>query len=352
MINVAALTSGKNVPSARFRVRQHIEPLKRAGICVREYIPVVSKYTPVPFSSFFSGLSSIPVRAFWKWMKILPSIPGVMGSWAAQMTWLERGLDPGMFTLERFIKRPLVLDVDDAIWLTPPFGRTAAMRLGKLADVVLAGNRHIAEWFGRCAGDVRLVPTCVDTDRIKPRNFENGDPSPKRFAVGWTGTSSNFPALYQIEKGVAEFLRNHDAELVIVADEAPRFSELGPDRVRYVKWKPDREIDILTQMDVGLMPLPFDEWSLGKCSFKMLQYMAAGLPVVVSPVGMNVEILAMGDIGFPAVTPGDWHDALTTLYHDRTLGRKCGAEGRRIVEKHFSRKVVSRVLAAIFKEVS
>ncbi len=352
MIKVAALTSGKNVPSARFRVRQHIEPLKKAGIHVREYIPALNKYAPVPFFAFSKGRGSIPVRALWKCIKALPSVPGVMGSWAAELTWLERELDPGMFTFERFLNRPIVLDVDDAIWLTPPFGRTAATNIGKLADVVLAGNRYIAEWFGSCARDVRVVPTSVDTDRIRPRNFEDGEPSRKRFIIGWTGTSSNYASLYQIEKGLAEFLKSHDAELVVIADQAPRFSDLNPEKVRYVKWVPDQEIAILGQMDVGLMPLPFDDWSLGKCSFKMLQYMAAGLPVVASPVGMNVEILSMGDIGFASVTSGDWYEALSSLYHDRALARRYGANGRRIVEKQFSRRVVSRVLAGIFREFS
>ncbi len=105
-------------------------------------------------------------------------------------------------------------------------------------------------------------------------------------------------------------------------------------------------------MDVGLMPLPSDSWSLGKCSFKMLQYMAAGLPVVVSPVGMNVEVLSMGDIGFPAVTQDDWFEALSSLYHDPSLAHRYGAMGRLIVEKHFSRSLVSTILAGIFQELS
>ena len=209
----------------------------------------------------------------------------------------------------------------------------------------------IAEWFGSFAKDVRVVPTAVDTDRIKPLGFQKMKSDSKRFVVGWIGTSSNYTYLYRIEKGLSEFLKNHDAELLVMADKAPGFSALGSEKVRYVKWDPLKEIAILGQMDVGLMPLSMDEWSLGKCSFKMLQYMAAGLPVVVSPVGMNVEVLSLGEVGFSAVTPGDWYEALSRLYHNRSLARWYAAEGRRIVEKHFSRRAVSRILADIFQGV-
>lgn len=354
MIKVAALTSGENVPSARFRVRQHIVPLRSSGIHVHEYIPAIDKYAPPPpFLTFSNPTGLTLIRAAWKCVKTLARLPGTMGSWKGDITWLEREMHPGCLTFEPLLKHPIVLDVDDAIWLTAPLGRLAATMNAKIADVVLAGNSHIAEWFDSYAKDVRIVPTAVDTDRIRPKNFQDPKASHSRFVIGWTGTSSNYGSLYQIEKVLDEFLRSHnDAELLVIADLPPRFSELKPERFRYVKWDPDTEIGVLGLMDVGLMPLPSDSWSLGKCSFKMLQYMAAGLPVIVSPVGMNVEVLAMGDIGFPAVTHEDWHEALTNLYHDSALAYRYGAKGRLIVEKHFSRSVVSTILAGIFKEFS
>lgn len=353
MIKVAALTSGQNVPSARFRIRQHIVPLRSRGIHVREYVPAIDKYAPPPPSLTFSNPTGLTlIRAAWKCAKILARLPGTMGSWKGEITWLEREMHPGYLTFELFLKHPVVLDVDDAIWLTAPFGWGAASRIAKIADVVLAGNNHIADWFSPYAKDVRIVPTAVDTDRIRPKSIQDFRHSHRRFVIGWTGTSSNYNSLYQIEKVLEEFLKNHEAELLVIADQPPRFSELKPERFRYVKWDSDTEIGMLGLMDVGLMPLPSDEWSLGKCSFKMLQYMAAGLPVVVSPVGMNVEVLSMGDIGFPAVTHDDWYEALRCLYHDSGLAHRYGANGRLIVEKHFSRSVISTILAGIFKEFS
>ena len=353
MIRITALTSGKTVPSARFRVRQHIAPLRSKGIHIREYTPAIDKYAPPPpFLTVSNPMGLTLGKAFWKCIKTSVRFPGAIGSWKGDLTWLEREMHPGFLTFEPFLKHPVILDVDDAIWLAKPFGWRATRKIAKIADVVLAGNRHIADWFSSVAEDVRIVPTAIDTDRIRPRNFQDFKRSDRPFIIGWTGTSSNYEALYQIEMVLAKFLKNHTAELWVMADQPPGFSQLRSDRVRFVKWDPNGEITILGQMDVGLMPLPSDRWSLGKCSFKMLQYMAAGLPVVVSPVGMNNEVLAMGDIGFSAVTHDDWYDALSCLYDDAKCAYDYGVNGRMIVENHFSRRVISTILADIFKEFS
>ncbi|MDI7258448.1 MAG: glycosyltransferase [Thermodesulfobacteriota bacterium] len=352
MIRVAALTSGKNMPSSRFRVRQHIEPLRKAGFDVREYTPAIDKYARFPGISQAESPKYIwPIYTLWQGVKLLTRVPGVMGSWKAQITWLERELLPGCLTLEPLLKRPYVFDVDDAIWLTHPFGRSTVIKIAKGAEVVLAGNAYIADWFSSHARDIRIVPTAIDTERFLPRRSSD-IPNNKHFVIGWTGLSSNFTYIYEIERALEDFLKNHDAELLVIADQPPSFRRLRPEWVQYIKWSPAVEAQAVRQMDVGLMPLPNDDWSRGKCSFKMLQYMASGVPVVVSPVGMNAEILSMDKVGFPAKSEADWYDSLDQLYKDRDLGIKCGATGRFIVEQHFSRSVVSAKIAKVFKELA
>ena len=351
-ISVAALTSGKNAPSARFRIRQHIEPLKKEGIHVREYVPAISKYEPAPKS--LHSMGAVPSgfgRVLWKCIKIAATIPSVTGSRTAQIIWLERGIHPGLLTFEPVLKRPYILDVDDAIWLTPPFGRFAVKRISKNAAMVLAGNNYIADWFSTYAKDIRIVPTGVDTTRIRPSRSEKENKRKRGFRIGWIGTSSNFDSLYLIEKPLKRFLRNNDAELWIISDLQPKFTWLPPERLKFIRWSPVAEVKILNQMDVGIMPLVSSEWSLGKCSFKMLQYMAAGLPVVVSPIGMNNDVLSVGPVGYPAVTDTDWYDALSALYFDTSLASDLGRTGRLIVETHFERSVVSKKLARIFHEL-
>lgn len=354
MIKVAALTSGRNVPSTRFRIRQHIEPLQKAGIDVREYVPSIVKL------AYLLGLSQVespgyyirPLCALWEAVKLLTRGPGVMGSWRAQVTWLGREIFPGCLTLEPLLKRPYVFDVDDAIWLRRPFGRSAVSKIAKNAAIVLAGNTYIADWFSSYARDVRIVPTAVDTRRFIPPTLSNSHDN-KRFVIGWTGLSANFKYIYEIEPPLQRFLGTHeDSELLVVADQPPSFHILQPERVRYIKWSPGIEAEAVRQMDVGLMPLADDEWTRGKCSFKMLQYMATGIPVVVSPVGMNSEVLSMGTVGFAAENEGDWYEALDNLYKDRSLAHKYGATGRLIAEQHFSRTVVSSNIARIVKELT
>lgn len=351
MIQVAALTSGRNVPSSRFRVRQHISPLKMAGIEVKEYAPIISKnvrFPGVPRTPFFTALL-LPLYALWSGVELTARVRGVIGSWKADLTWLEREMFLGCLSLEPLLRRPLLFDVDDAIWLNFPFGRSSMKRIARDAEVILAGNSYIADWFSAHSRNVRIVPTAIDTERFIPKGVteENAD---RRFVIGWTGKSTVFPFLYGVESFLGRFLKDHEAELWVMADQAPRFQKIPTDCVRYFPWSPDAEAPFVRKLDVGIMPLFSNDWCRGKCSFKMLQYMATGLPVVVSPVGMNEEVLGMGEIGFPARNEGDWYDALDNLYNDRSLGHRLGFAGREIIVKHFSRKVVSLRLAEIFKE--
>ncbi len=353
MIRVAALTSGRTVPSSRLRVRQHIGPLREQGIEVREFAPAVEKYAPVP--GWMATLSHKPyvpsflIEQAWRGVKRAVRLPGILGSWRSRITWLERTLLPGYSTAERLLKGPLVFDVDDAIWLHPPHGRKAAAAIAARADVVIAGNRYLADWFSAHARQVRVVPTAIDTDRFRPR--EAGTPhGDEPFVIGWTGTSGNLGYLEAVEPSLNRFLFDHeDAEMLVLCDRPPSFKGMAGRRLRYVPWTEIDEVRELQKVDVGLMPVPDDEWTRGKCGFKILQYLACAIPAIASPVGVNAEILGMGKVGLAAAGANDWYGALTFFHADRVRARAYGTAGRGVVEQHFSRKVVSRLLTDIFR---
>src|SRR5882724_8166052 len=169
MIRVATLTSGRRQPSTRFRVRQHVDALRTYGIEIREYVPAIDKYAFLPgWPRHISIKYALPYYLLWQSTKLATRIPGVVESWRAQITWLERQLLPGYLTLERQLRRPIVFDVDDAIWLARPFGSVSVGATARRAAVVLAGNTYLADWFSQYATDVRIVPTAVDTDRYQP----------------------------------------------------------------------------------------------------------------------------------------------------------------------------------------
>jgi glycosyltransferase involved in cell wall biosynthesis len=347
MIEVAALTSGRRVPSARFRVRQHIEPLRRHGVEVHEYVPAIDKYARLPgWPSGVSQIAAWPLYPLWQAVKVSSRLRGVLASRRYDVTWLERELLPGYLTLEPALKRPLVLDVDDAIWLAKPFGRSAARAIAGRADAIVAGNRYLGEWFSAHSRQVHVVPTAVDTDRFRARpRADTGRPS---FVVGWTGTSANLGFLRGIERPLARFLDAHPHARLRVVSDAPPGPMVGG-RVEYVRWSEDVEVAAVQEMDVGLMPLPDDEWTRGKCAFKMLQYMACGVPVVASPVGVNAEILAMGELGLAAREEAEWFDALRWLHDHATQAVQYGRNGRSVAESRFARDVVAARLAEVFR---
>jgi glycosyltransferase involved in cell wall biosynthesis len=353
MIKVAALTSGQHIPSARFRIRQHVYSLRDMGIYVREYIPIVNRYALLP--GILRNVKHnyvLPLYAFGGIAKVAVCAPGIISSWNAQVTWLERSLLPGYLTLEPLLKKPLVFDVDDSIWLSRPFGRSAAIQIAKHADTIIAGNKYLADWLTRWARDIRIVPTAVDTDRFRPT-----DPSTKStnkfFTIGWTGTASNLVFLYDIEESLTRFVQDHKYTfLMVVSDAIPAFRKFPSDKMKYIPWTPICEAEAIRQMDVGLMPLPDNEWTRGKCSFKMLQYMASAIPVIVSPVGMNTEVLSMGNVGLSAATPGEWYEALDEIFHHPKWHMEWGKTGREVVKRHFSSKIISAQLGSIFKDLT
>jgi len=152
---------------------------------------------------------------------------------------------------------------------------------------------------------------------------------------------------------LCRFLNRHDdARLLVVADRLPQFSSLKAKQWSFYPWSEADEADAIAAMDVGLMPLPDNEWTRGKCSFKMLQYMACGKPVVVSPVGMNGELLRTAEIGFGAVAAEEWLSALEALYSNPGAAHEFGRNGRQLVERSYSLDVVGARLAELLHEVS
>lgn len=331
MIKVTALTASTIDPSSRFRIRQFIRPLRNLGVHVGEYRPIINRYKIEPLP----------------WLAMATRIPGLVASRFSDVTWLGRELVSGRYSLEGWAGKKRVFDVDDAIWM--PYESDFSEKIVQHCHGVIAGNRFLAERYEKLGARVWLVPTSVDTDVWKPRNDEPND----EWTIGWIGSWANLQFLYRIEEPLAEFLAEHpEARLLVVCDREPSFTKLPPDSWRYEQWSIEREVDLVQQMDVGLMPLDDSETARGKCGFKMLSYMSVGLPVVVSPVGVNKEILGHDQVGVAATSPNDWYQALERLFIDRQLGPQMGIAGRRVVQDHYSVRANAPKLADIFRDVA
>jgi len=333
-VRIAAYTGGVMVPSARARVRQYIGPLNHLGIEVREY--------PLPWGNILPR--RLALRPLWIAATAAARAAALTCSWKADVTWISRQLLPAFTPLQAMAKRPMVLDVDDAVWLNT--GGHRARNLAIASDLIVCGNTFLANHFSRWNSNVTVIPTAVNTAWYRPL------PNPKPddiLVMGWTGTSGNFPFLYAIEGALLRVFEHcGQATLLVVADRPPQFKSLPASRVEFQRWTPRTEQAAFDRMSIGLMPLADTDWCNGKCSYKMLCYMAAGLPVVVTAAGMNREVLALGEVGLSAASEREWVDALTALLDHPNLRRNMGAAGRIVVEERFSLHRLAQQYAAVF----
>lgn len=330
MIKVTALTAFRDDPCSRFRFRQFIEPLAAHDIEVSEYYLPLQRYRRQPLAT----------------LGMLMRAPGVIASRSADIAWFRRELIPERVTLERFTGGKRLFDVDDAIWLSSkePFSE----RIVEMSDGVIAGNSFLAEHYRPLGKPVWIVPTVLNTDLWRQSaRAEDG-----KFVVGWLGTKYNLRYLYSIEEPLADFFSGHgDARLRIVSDGEPDFKCIPKSSVEYVKWSNESEVAATQAMDVGLMPLDDSDWSRGKCAAKMLCYLSVGVPAIVTPVGVNSDVLELGEVGIGATDLNDWFDALNRLYENRELAVAMGSRGRALVEAHYSVSSNVNKLVAIFRSL-
>lgn len=255
---------------------------------------------------------------------------------------LRRLLAGWQRTLLRRAVRRLVFDFDDAIFLRDSYAAKGLrdrrrlrrfVRMVRCADAVVAGNVFLAEQAARWidAKSIQVVPTCVD-----PRRYPLAETSRKVSAIElvWVGSSSTLRGLESIAPLLDEIGRSvPGSRLKLVCD---RFLTLRDMPVVATPWTAAGEAEEIAAADIGISWLPDDAWSRGKCGLKVLQYLAAGLPVVANPVGVQLEMVRHGETGFLAETPQQWIEAIRRLADDAELRRSMGRAGRRLIEARYS----------------
>jgi glycosyltransferase involved in cell wall biosynthesis len=239
-----------------------------------------------------------------------------------------------------------VYDFDDAIMFRDSSHRRPRSwqrrwrfaRMTASAAAVVAGNAYLAEQARAYSRKVSVLPTAVDLSRYPTAPAPSGEP-----LVGWIGTRVNLMYLSAIAPGLAALARRRpDMRLKIVSD---GFVELPGVQALHKPWILEEEVDDLRSLRVGIMPLTDDPWTRGKCAVKILQYYAAGIPVVCSPVGTNLEIVEHGRTGYFARDPQEWADRLAELLADPDRCRAFGQAGRALVERRYSLAAVGERFA-------
>ncbi len=288
----------------------------------------------------------------------------ILAARRADVVLLQRKLLPiWQLALLRRSARRLIYDVDDALFQRDSYSRKGPESWSRTArfwatvyaaDAVITGNDYLKQRVSAYVEPqrVRRIPTCVEPTRYRPAEHRR---TGRQTRLVWIGQRSTLASLDRIRPQLAAVdERLPGMELRVICD---RPIEL-PMTVVPRRWAKATEASELADADIGINWLPDDSWSRGKCGLRVLQFMAAGLPVVANPVGTNREMVIDGETGLLATTPRQWADAIAQLAADPRLRQKLGAAGRRLVERHYSvggweREFVEVVASAttIFQEI-
>jgi glycosyltransferase involved in cell wall biosynthesis len=238
---------------------------------------------------------------------------------------------------------PMIFDFDDAIfvpYVSPSNGYLSYLKfpgktraICRLSAHVMAGNPYLAEYARQVNDNVTIIPTTIDTDKYsiaQPYSREGAGSVP---VIGWSGSFSTVQHLDTLRGALQRLARQERFKLCVIG--TPRY-DLDGVEVEALPWRAATELDDLSAIDIGVMPLPDDQWSKGKCGLKALQYMALGIPTICSPVGVNSEIIHEGENGLLAGSEDEWVEKLALLLRSPDLRCRLGAAGRATVEQKYS----------------
>ncbi|MCB0497774.1 MAG: glycosyltransferase family 4 protein [Cyclobacteriaceae bacterium] len=238
-------------------------------------------------------------------------------------------------------KAKLIFDFDDSIWLEDKNEANSKLSFLKrpsktvdiirLCNTIVAGNEYLANYARQFNKNVVIIPTTIDTNWYTPKP----KPAREKVIIGWSGS---FSTIKHFESAIDALLviREKYGDMVafkVIGDTNYKNESLG---IIGQKWQSQTEVQDLQDIDIGIMPLPDTDWTRGKCGLKGLQYMGLAIPTIMSPVGVNKEIIDHGTNGFLASTIKEWVDCLSQLIESKELREKMGAAGRQTVEKHYS----------------
>ncbi len=349
--------------ATRYRLQQFVAPLSDRGISLAIH-PFLSSAL---FEQFYRR-DALPSTAAGLVTSALKRLGDILAANRADVILVQReamlfGPPVIEWLTTRVCKRPMVLDLDDATYVSytsPTYGRLGqALKwfsktddLIRWASIVTCGNRAIAEYVSSKGARARIIPTVVDAEIFRPALSRSGSEPP---VLGWIGTHSTFPYLESIFPVLQDLARSHSFRLKIVGSGKDDVVIPGVS-IENVPWQLEREISDFQSIDVGLYPIDArlysGNWAAGKSGFKALQYMAVGVPYVATPVGASAELGEPGVTHFEARNDNEWTAGLATLISDANRRATMGAAGRKHVTEHYGLAAQADKLAAALREAA
>ncbi len=256
----------------------------------------------------------------------------------------------------KILRKKTIFDFDDAIWL-PNVSQSnkfaiffkanwKTKKIAKWATTVSCGNKFLAEFISKYNNEVKIIPTTIDTEKVHTIKHKTCTTNKKTITIGWTGTVTTLNHLDIIIPVIQKLEKNYNIIFKVICNKNPEYKL---NSFEYTKWNKQTEISDLLTFDIGIMPLPDNEWSKGKCGFKGLQYMALEIAPVMSPVGVNTEIISNGTNGLLANNNKEWYNALSSLIESEKLRKKLGKAARKSVIDKYSVKANYEKYFELFK---
>jgi glycosyltransferase involved in cell wall biosynthesis len=246
------------------------------------------------------------------------------------------------FLMAKVFQKKIIYDFDDAIWLpnTSKQNRISAFLkfhqkvkwICQWAYKISAGNDYLCAYARQFNPNTVLNPTTIDMSHHKKSNSQEVQAKDK-IVIGWTGSHSTLKYLHEIEGVIKEIEKKYPIHFLVIANQKP---EIQLDSLIFLSWNKESEIEDLSKIHIGVMPLTDDEWAKGKCGFKALQYMSLGIPTLASPVGVNTTIIQDGKNGFLCDRAEVWREKLIILIENESLRKELGKNAQQTVEKYYT----------------
>lgn len=344
-MNILFLTLGDlTVASSRTRVYQYFPYLKKYNIGFKAL--VFTKHN-------WSSVKKLPQKIDNLFYSMYVLLKLLLLSPFYDVVFIQKVLLPRIYLrLLRFLKKKIVFDFDDSIYLThQPAADNSGTRIKNLiekrlfrhtimsSDLIIVENDYTKKYAERYNSNVIIITGPIDTDRYTPAANVVSKGEPVEICIGWIGTAANTPCLELLFPVFRRLSLQYPSVYFKTIGASPL--ALPDINIRQAIWTLETEVHEFHEFDIGIMPLPDDEWSRSKGGYKLLQYMAIGIPAVASPVGINAGIIRNGENGFLAGDEYEWYERLSFLIVNTDKRRAMGAKARKLAEQEYSFAIVA-----------
>lgn len=339
-MNIAFITFGnRTTASTRYRVLQYIPLLKRDGF----HCSII----------FYNGRGSKISFVY----KVLFLLQSFIVSLHTDVIVIQKFLFPVIIQKILFLFcKHIVFDIDDSIWLQEPTAilnpsqsqslKRKFYHMIKISDIVIAGNVYLKRNVEKYSKNCIIIPTVVDAARY----YLKKSYKKQNIKLGWIGIKENFTYLSLLDDVFTRLAKVYGKSISLSVISNGKFVTEHL-MVHNIPWSEQAERTLLREIDIGLMPLNDTPWSRGKCAFKALQFMASGVPTIVSPVGVNRDIIEEGVTGFFASEPKEWEEKINILSKNDELRKKMGENARSMVTNNYSLKRMYPKVKNVFQQI-